>query len=511
VYVAGRDADGSSNGTVSSTIFSFYLKDDFLFVGNWSFPIACSQTAGFAQGCELQVYNISNPENPVYVAGRDSDGSNGGNTSSYIFSLTSKGDYLFVGKDGNFTSCSQTPGLAQGCEIQVYDISDPANPIYVAGRDSDGSNDGETSIRISSITIKDNYLFLGSWPYTIACSQTPGLAQGCEIKVYDISSSTNPVYIAGRDVDGSEDGVNSGTVNSLFIKDNHLFVGKDSGSYPCDPSLPAGSVVNCELQVYDISSSTNPIYVKGMDISGHANGTGSGSISSLIFKNHHLFVGKQGNATACSQVAGSALGCELQVYSFATFLNHTTSFTISQEINTEISLTPISPIVLGSIPGLTGGQTADGYSELFTIKTNNPTGYFATIHFSDEVAMQRVDGGGFINNYAPVDLATPDYNFIVPDKSHGFGYMVNGGNDTAQKFMIGGGDCGLGVGWSNYLCWYNQPDATIPVKILERQTPTSGSGNLAFIRFKIGVAPNPSPALPEGMYQATATITVLPN
>src|SRR5690606_22078080 len=118
-----------------------------------------------------------------------------------------------------------------------------------------------------------------------------------------------------------------------------------------------------------------PVYVAGRDSDGSADGVTSYSLNSLTIKNNYLFVGKKGSSTPCSQIPGSALGCELQVYSFATFLNHSTTF---------------------------------------NIKTNSQSGYSATLNFSSTTALQRTNGEGYINNYLPQSSTTPDYTFNPP-------------------------------------------------------------------------------------------------
>ncbi len=130
--------------------------------------------------------------------------------------------------------------------------------------------------------------------------------------VFDISSSTNPVYVAGRDSSGSAGGEDAGPLYVGARSPNVLFVGKQPNATAC--SQTAGSAQGCELMVFDISSSTNPVYVAGRDSSGSAGGTGAAFVYGIIVANNFLFVGKSGDATACSQTAGSAQGCELMVF-----------------------------------------------------------------------------------------------------------------------------------------------------------------------------------------------------
>jgi len=389
VYVAGRDASGSAAGATSFVINNLVIYGDYLFVGKTGNNTACSQTAGSAQGCELMVFDISSSTNPVYVAGRDINGTATGVNSGAYMRLTTSGNYLYAGTGGGSHFCNTEP---QGCEIQIYDISNPINPMFVIGVDASGHYGGTYVSNIGGLAISGNYLFVaGSNATKWSCSQTVTGINFCPLSVYDISSSTNPVYVAGRDTGGGTTGDYMSDGNFLTISGDHLFLSAyDIQSSDVACSQTVGQARGCELKVYNISDPVNPTYVAGLDADGSEDGLNLSSINSLIFQNNHLFVGKQGNATACSQVVGSALGCELQVYSFATFLNHSTSFTITQEINEELSLPLINPVTFEAIPGLSGGSSFNSTS--FSVATNNPTGYTATLHFSTTTALQRVGG-----------------------------------------------------------------------------------------------------------------------
>jgi len=322
-YVAGRDTGGADDGVQTTTIWDFAIKDSYLFVGKGPNSTACSQTAGSAIGCELQVYDISSSTNPVYVAGRDLDGSASGTGSVLqIVYLLVHGNTLYVAKAGDSTACSQTAGSAIGCELMVYDITNPTNPTYVTGLDADGTVTGANDISVQELAIKDNFLYVARNGNSTACSQTLP-ATGCEIQVFDISSSTNPVYLAGRDLNGSATGATTqnGLTLTIDSSEQYLYVGKSNNVGAC--SQVVGSATGCELQVYDISSSTNPTYVAGRDADGSSDGTIGEGILSLVLDGDYLFVGKQSNPTACSQTAGSADGCEVMIYDISTRANPT--------------------------------------------------------------------------------------------------------------------------------------------------------------------------------------------
>ncbi|MEZ4195136.1 MAG: hypothetical protein R3B53_01930 [Candidatus Paceibacterota bacterium] len=109
----------------------------------------------------------------------------------------------------------------------VFDISSSTNPIYVAGRDASGDGSGISSLSFQFVTALSNYIYLGKQGNSTACSQTPGSATGCELMVFDISSSTNPTTSPGEMLQGMM-WVGSIQVRNISIFNNNLYVGKVS-------------------------------------------------------------------------------------------------------------------------------------------------------------------------------------------------------------------------------------------------------------------------------------------
>src|SRR3989344_6081700 len=107
-----------------------------------------------------------------YLAGRDTSGSAAGTGPELVNTLVVNGNYLYLGKDANSTACSQTAGSAIGCELMVFDISSSTNPVYVAGRDVSGDTTGTGNLPIYSLTTAGNYLYVGRSGSATACSQT---------------------------------------------------------------------------------------------------------------------------------------------------------------------------------------------------------------------------------------------------------------------------------------------------------------------------------------------------
>jgi len=308
-FIAGIDASGALSGEgISQIVFGFLVKDDYLFVTKQGNSTACSQTVGEAIGCELQVYDISNIASPVYVAGVDADGSSLGVASRAAFDMELVGNQLYVVLDNSGSTCSQTAGSANGCELHVYDISNPLNPTFVAGRDSSGSSNGAGNVSMFDMDIKGNYLYVGKIASGSDCSDVANLAHGCEIMIFDVSSSTNPVFVAGRDVDGAQ-GVEVVNVRSVLVVGDTLFVGKETTTNQCLPV--AGFGTGCKIMVFDISSSTNPIYKYGIDKSMSSLETTNEGVRKVIYKDGYLIAGGTASSVPCSQVAGGAQGCEI--------------------------------------------------------------------------------------------------------------------------------------------------------------------------------------------------------
>jgi hypothetical protein len=319
VYQGGADISGSTNsgtGNNSATQGQVVVSGRYAYKISSGNATACSQSAGSAIGCELQVYDVSNPTTPTYVGGADSTGStNSGTGGGFLFSIAVSGHYAYVTSSGNATACSQTAGSAIGCELQVYDVSNPSAPKYVGGADVTGStNSGTGNNNANNVYVSGRYAYVATFGSATACSQSAGSAIGCELQVYDVSNPTTPTYVGGADVSGSTNsGTGSSQIESLYVSGRYAYVTTAGNATAC--SQTAGSAIGCELQVYDVSNPSAPSYVGGADVSGSTNsGTTSASIYSISISGRYAYVTNGGSGTACSQSAGSALGCELQVY-----------------------------------------------------------------------------------------------------------------------------------------------------------------------------------------------------
>jgi hypothetical protein len=362
IYVDGRDSSGGATGGTAIGINTLAVSGNTLYAGlTGTGAVACSQTASTtgASNCELQVYDISSSTNPTYVAGRDSSGGAASTTAITYNKLIASGNVLYVAKAGGTTACSQTVGTigASHCELQVYNIASTTNPIYAGGRDASGAaaGAGTGNVTMNDIALSGNRLYVGKSGDATACSQAVGSALGCELMVFDVSSTTGPTYVGGRDVSASDIGVQNLAVDSVLVFGNVLYVSKVGSATAC--SQVPGSAVGCELMVFDVSSTSNPLYLRGLDANASPTTTQSQALTNLVVGNGALFITKANNTTTCSAVPGGALGCELLVLQHSPKANMTGTLT---------GASALSALMLsGSVTMTANASTTD-----FTVLTN---------------------------------------------------------------------------------------------------------------------------------------------
>ena len=200
----------------------------------------------------------------------------------------------------------------------------------------------------------------------------------------------------------------------------------------------------------------------------------------------------------------------------ATHAQDSQTFTVTQDITGEISLTlsTTTVIMVGPIAGLTGGAATGSISAIVT--TNDPDGYNMTIEFpyATTTGMDGNNTAAYINHYSPAVAGTPDYAWV--DNSTGgaaeFGYTVSASTSADLGLVFqddGGGNCGGGGNDTTaYSCWLNGTNT--PITITNR---TSGSATNATttIVFRVNVPNNPSPTIDIDTYTATATLTATNN
>lgn len=194
---------------------------------------------------------------------------------------------------------------------------------------------------------------------------------------------------------------------------------------------------------------------------------------------------------------------------------------VVQEIGAEISLAVDSSSVTasGTINGISGGNATATIQTV--VRTNNTTGYYMDISFadsdSDGTIMRRDLGGTYsasIKNYATSTyntMVTPAYGFSFASTASMFAYTVTASdtNDIAQNFLHNGSTlCGTGSGTTADQCW--MAPTTTAYRIIDTGAPAS-TGATTTVKFRIYVPNNPDPAVENGFYTATATVTAVNN
>lgn len=194
----------------------------------------------------------------------------------------------------------------------------------------------------------------------------------------------------------------------------------------------------------------------------------------------------------------------------------TDEFTVTQVVSDAISFSQIANDVSmeGTLDGLTGGTSLG--TTTVRVRTNNASGYTMTIQFSSTTAMGRNGGGGRIPNfvYATSTAGYPSGFSTTPANAQ-FGFTVNASStsEISDVFTHSGSLCGTGNNGSFTVnnCWRgaSTTDAAFETELINSAGPTPASGSTSTVQFRITIPANPSPAVPNGTYVATATLTAL--
>lgn len=180
----------------------------------------------------------------------------------------------------------------------------------------------------------------------------------------------------------------------------------------------------------------------------------------------------------------------------------TDEFTVQQTITGEISFTTTATDITMApdIAGITGGISSG--TTTVAVATNNPAGYTLTIAFSTSTAMVHSNGSDVIPNYKDGNVY---HAFTVATGEAGFAFTASSTN-VVSALLDSGAACGSGSP-SNDSCWVMPTNATNAYTLVDRSSATSAAGEETEITFRVGVGNNPSPAIPLGVYTATATLT----
>ena len=186
------------------------------------------------------------------------------------------------------------------------------------------------------------------------------------------------------------------------------------------------------------------------------------------------------------------------------------TFTITQQIDGEISFTipPTNITMTGAIQGITGGN-ATGTTQA-VVRTNQNNGYNMTIAFSTTTAMRGlISSSTAIRDYGTSTAAEPTFTFNASTSAQ-FAYTVTAttSTDLDPSFLNNGAACNVGSTMTTDRCWKGPATSTF---MIVNRTTSAGGGATTTIKFVVNVPSNPSPALVQDTYQATATLTATNN
>lgn len=232
----------------------------------------------------------------------------------------------------------------------------------------------------------------------------------------------------------------------------------------------------------------------------------------------HLLYSARGSFVASVLIIAIAIGA---FFAFEPVVSRgaVENFQVTQTVSGAISfLASTSPVTMnGTLDGLTGGTSYGTTTS--RVRTNNSAGYNMTINFASTSPMIRNGGGGYISTYQ-YSTGTTNYpsGFNTSVSNAQFGFSVNASNtsEISTVFYSNAGSCGTGVGGGTFTvndCWRgaSSTNAAATTQLINSAAPTPTSGSTTTVQFRITIPNNPSPAVANGTYTATATLTALEN
>ncbi len=320
-FVGGVDL-----GAAGSALF---VDGKYAYLGGASNTGACN--ASTSTGCTVRIYDISNPSSPTYVGGiktitNDGTGSQGmGNSAAGQRHIFVSGRYAYLALEDATAGQSCSASNLDGCEFQIWDISNPAAPISISGTDSGGSGDDARGVYVQG-----RYAYLWKNANAGTCSATD--KTGCEVQIYDIVNPSSPLYMGGY---------NSGLSHyTLIVSGRYAYTNTGTGtasflvidiSNPANPTLTA--TVNASVAGYDIALAGRYLYQVGntgrlhvFDLSNPSNpiqianpiAGGGGSSFAVAVSGRYVWLGTNSSSTGtCSQ--SDFTGCELEVWDLGGF------------------------------------------------------------------------------------------------------------------------------------------------------------------------------------------------
>jgi hypothetical protein len=353
IFNISNPANPVSVGTVATAGFpqSIYVQGSYAYTVNEG-----SST--------LQIFNISNPANPVVVSSIS--------TGTTPYSIYVQGSYAYVVNEASST-------------LQIFNISNPANPVSVGTV--------ATAAYPVSVYVQGNYAY--------EVNDTPGL------QIFNISNPANPVNVGNASA-----GLNN--PNSVYVQGSYAYV-IDSGFSTLNIfniSNPASPVA-----VGNVATGSTPysVYVQGsyayvvneggstlqmIDISNPANPVSVGTVStgtnpySVYVQGRYAYVVNYGSSTLQVFDLGGAYIQQLQVGGTETgtlvvdtnaYIGGNESISGSLGVNSSLNVAGTANLANLSVGGVTGPSTPSA-------PTVTPTGTTGSTSYS--YAIVAIDASG---------------------------------------------------------------------------------------------------------------------
>ncbi|MBP6884112.1 MAG: hypothetical protein KBC06_02675 [Candidatus Pacebacteria bacterium] len=351
VALGGMDTNDKDVSANSIAIFGKYV-----YIGKAADAGTCSGTT--LTGCEFSIFDISNPSAPAAVGGIDTGG-------DYVFNIDVSGKYAYVGKGANAGTCSGT--TLTGCELSIYDISNPSTPTAVGGVDISNED-------LYAVVIVGKYAYVGKTANAGTCSGTT--LTGCEFSIFDISNPSSPAAVSGVDTGDAD-------VFSAFVSGKYAYIGKETNAGTCSGTTLTG----CEFSIYDISNQTTLSAVGGVS-------TNNDPVYDLYVSGKYVYIGKLDDSGTCS---GTTLtGCELSIYNVSNPATPTAvggADTNDKYINSLYISGKYAYIGKASDAGTCSGATVTGCEfSVFDISTPATPTAVGGVNTTDDITSLKISG-----------------------------------------------------------------------------------------------------------------------